>query len=99
MFTFGLGSGCDKELVEDIAKNGRGTATLVDDYDDNLNGLVIQALLASMEPSLCDVKYGFNTSLKDVGELFRNRLVVATTLIKKANLGELIFSFNAKGKE
>ena len=99
MFTFGLGSGCDTELVKMIAKNGRGTATIVGDNDDNLNGLVIQALSASMEPSLCDVKYGFNSNLKEAGELYRNKLVVETTLIKKANLGELIFSLNAKGKE
>ena len=99
MFTFGLGSGCDTELVKMIAKNGRGTATIVGDYDDNLNGLVIKALTASMEPSLCDVKCGFNANLKDAGELYRNQLVVETTLVNRVNLGELTFSLSAQGNE
>ena len=95
MFTFGLGSGCDTEFVKRLAKNGRGTATIVSDNDDNLNGLVIKALTASMEPSLCDVRCGFNSDLKDAGELYRNHLVVKTALINKANLGELTFSLSA----
>ena len=44
VFTFGLGSGCDKQLVENTASAGRGTSTIVKDNDPNLNGLVIRAL-------------------------------------------------------
>ena len=52
VFTFGLGSGCDKKLVRDVARVGRGTSTIVEDGDKNLNGLVVQALSNAMEPSL-----------------------------------------------
>jgi hypothetical protein len=31
VFSFGLGSGCDKELVVNVAKAGRGTHTIVED--------------------------------------------------------------------
>ena len=44
VFTFGLGSGCDKQLVQQTAEAGRGTYTIVADNDPNLNGLVIRAL-------------------------------------------------------
>ena len=38
VFTFGLGSGCDKNLVTKVAKAGRGTHTIVEDGSDELNG-------------------------------------------------------------
>lgn len=78
VFTFGLGSGCDKNLVTKVAKAGRGTHTIVKDKDPNLNGLVIRALSNAMEPSLCDTKYGFNNILPHSGnEMYRNSLVFA----------------------
>ena len=63
VFSFGLGSGCDKNLVEGSAQAGRGTSTIVKDNDPNLNGLVIKALASAMEPSFKDVEYGFNGQL------------------------------------
>ena len=48
-----------------------------------------------MEPSLCDVKYGFGSNMKNAGELYRNRLVVATSLVKKNSLEDLIFSLKS----
>lgn len=44
VYSFGLGSGCDRTLVRDVARMGRGTSTIVEDNAHNLNGLVIQAL-------------------------------------------------------
>ena len=44
VFTFGLGSGCDVDLVRRTAKAGRGTCSLVKDNAFDLNGLVISAL-------------------------------------------------------
>ena len=52
-----------------------------------------------MDPSLKDVRCGFNSKLKYAGELYRNKSVVATTLIQKANLGEFKYSLTAKGDE
>ena len=55
VFSFGLGSGCDKQLVENLALAGRGTSTIVNDNDPNLSGLVVKALSNATEPSLKDV--------------------------------------------
>ena len=51
VFTFGVGSDCDKRLVGDIAKAGRGTASFVFYYEE-LNACVIEALSKASEPSL-----------------------------------------------
>ena len=60
--TFGLGSGCDENLVYETAKAGRGTSFLVKDDAKDLNGLVIRALQNAMEPSLkdCEIKWNDN---------------------------------------
>ena len=41
VYSFGLGSGCDRTMVHDVARMGRGTSTIVEDNAPNLNGLVI----------------------------------------------------------
>jgi hypothetical protein len=58
--TFGIGSGCDVDMVEKVAKNGRGSCSLVKDNDTNLKGLVIAALAHASEPSLqnCNLSFG-----------------------------------------
>ena len=63
VYSFGLGSGCDKTLVHDVARMGRGTSTIVEDDAPNLNGLVVQALKNAMQPSLGDVEFGYNGAL------------------------------------
>ena len=54
VYTFGIGSGCDTDLVQRVAANGRGSCSLVGDHDDinTLKGLVIAALAHALEPSL-----------------------------------------------
>ena len=42
-----------------------------------------------MDPSLRDVKCGFNSNLKYAGELYRNKLVMKTTLVNRESLGQL----------
>ncbi len=96
VFSFGLGSGCDRYLVEKVAVAGRGTSTIVKDNDPNLNGLVIKALSNAMEPSLCDTRYGFNDQLTDAKEIFRNTLISETRLISLAQFEKLKFSFKTK---
>ena len=46
----------------------------------------------AMEPSFCDTKYGFNGELCEDSELFRNNLVVDTTIIDAALLDDLKFN-------
>ena len=60
VFSFGLGSGCDKFLVNEVARAGRGSSTLVKDGGDELKASVIRSLSNAMEPSLYGVEYGWN---------------------------------------
>ena len=60
VFTFGIGSGCDANLVKGTARAGRGTYTIVKDGCSDLNGLVIKALTNAMEPSLKDTTISWN---------------------------------------
>jgi hypothetical protein len=54
VYTFGIGSGCDVYMVEQAAKNGRGSCSLVKNNDDetNLKELVILALKHASDLSL-----------------------------------------------
>ena len=80
VYTFGIGKRCDTYLVNEVAKKGRGTSTIVGDGAKNLNGLVIKALSHAMEPSLKGAMYGFNGSMSNLEELYRNTPIVATLL-------------------
>lgn len=73
--TFGIGSGCDVGMVEQVAKNGRGSCSLVKDNDDNLKGLVISALANASEPSLKNCKFVFGSETTHMGEVFRSQLI------------------------
>ena len=75
VFTFGLGSGCDKHLITRVARAGRGTHTIVKDGSNDLNGQVIHALGNAMEPSLKAAQFGWNGVPMETDEVFRNRLV------------------------
>lgn len=99
VFSFGLGSGCDKDLVHNVAAAGRGTSTIVQDNDPNLNGLVIRALSNAMEPSLCDTRYGFNDQIIDAKELYRNTHIYATKLVNEAEFDRLRFTFKTKSDD
>jgi len=81
VFSFGLGSGCDKNLVINSARAGRGTYTFVKDGAADLNSQVIRALSNAMEPSLKDAKWGWNDNLNEAEELYRNKLVHSTILL------------------
>lgn len=91
VFSFGLGSGCDKNLVKKVAQAGRGTHTIVQDGDPNLNGLVIRALSNAMEPSLCDTKFGFNGELCNGEEMYRNSLLFASKIMTTNEFEEMRF--------
>ena len=81
VFTFGLGTGCDVNLCEGMAKAGRGSCSIVKDGKNNdLNGQVIKALQQAMEPSLknCTIEWGGQTEehnandTQNLNEVFRN---------------------------
>ena len=100
VFSFGLGSGCDTNLVTSVARAGRGTYTLVRDNDPNLNGLVIRALQNAMEPSLFDTSYGFGPELMSAPEeIYRNTLIFATKLMSREEFSALEFFFKTKSED
>ena len=96
MFSFGLGDGCDVNLVKNSARAGRGTATIVKDNDPQLNGLVIRALQAAIEPSLKETQYGFNDKLCEEQEVYRNTLISETVLMDAETFANLKFSLKTK---
>ena len=92
VFSFGLGSGCDKNLVNKVAQSGRGTSTIVQDGCPNLKGLVIRALTNAMEPSLKEASWGWNsTTMSESEELYRNSLISSTCLMSASQLDEVKF--------
>ena len=99
IFSFGLGSGCDQILVNDVARTGRGTSTIVKDNDPNLNGLVVTALANAMEPSFKEVRFGFNDNLSEPQELYRNIIIQTSKLMNNSVFEELKFTFQANPSE
>lgn len=80
--SFGVGYGCSKYLVKEVAKAGRGSYSFVDEKSENLKGKVISALRKAVEPSLKNCRFTYNASsiiespfAGLVGEAFRNDLL------------------------
>jgi len=82
LHTFGIGSGCDTGMVQQVAANGRGSCSLVKDTDDNLKGLVVTALGRASEPSLqgCQLSFG---GIEDLGEVFRGQLITRCKIMSR----------------
>jgi hypothetical protein len=57
--TFGIGNDCDIDMVQRMAKNGRGTCSLIGDNVPGLDGLVITALARASDQSLQGCKLAF----------------------------------------
>jgi hypothetical protein len=80
--SFGVGSGCSKYLVKEVAKAGRGSYSFVDEASENLKGKVISALRKAVEPSLQGCKFTYSSPCQiespasgHIGEAFRNDMV------------------------
>ena len=63
MHSFGIGDDCDQRLVNEVAKEGRGSSSIVGDDRSHLVGSkIILALEKAFEPSLRNcmltIKYG-----------------------------------------
>lgn len=102
VYTFGLGSGCDVLLCEEVAVAGRGTCSIVKDGGKDLNGLVIKALQSATEPSLKNCSVSWSASEKpgegqlQLNEVFRNQSIVATTIVPLSKFSQLAFSFKSE---
>ena len=93
--TFGIGNGCDVDMVKSMAKVGRGSCSLVGDDVDNLNGLVVTALARASEPSLEGCKLVFGSDTEDLGEVFRNQLLTRSKIISRAEFEALQLKFTS----
>ena len=96
VFTFGLGSGCDINLVTKVALAGRGTHTIVKDGGADLNGQVIWALSNAIEPSLKGAQYGWNGKPIRNEEVFRNTLISSTMLCSAEEFESISFFFKTQ---
>jgi len=94
--TFGIGTGCDKHMVMETAKAGRGSHSLVMDNSSELNAKVINALAKAFEPSLrgCVMKFGSKT--ENLNEVFRNQKIFRSSIMSKAEFNDFKFNFESK---
>jgi len=75
VFSFGIGSGASRSLVEGSAKQGKGDFTFVEDSNlEALKAKVINMLEKASEPALLDCSFRFmsksSNSLYDANSLF-----------------------------
>ena len=81
--TVGIGDGCDKKMLVNTAKEGRGSCSLIkdDESESFLNGKIISALQKALEPALehCTLSWELNGGLHlpktELNTIFRNQLV------------------------
>ena len=81
--TFGIGERCDKTMVVETAKSGRGSYSMVQDNSNQLNGLVVKALARAFEPSLKGCSMHWDGENEKLDEVFRNQTVCRTAILSK----------------
>uniref|UniRef100_A0A7S3J1X8 VWFA domain-containing protein n=1 Tax=Euplotes harpa TaxID=151035 RepID=A0A7S3J1X8_9SPIT len=64
--SFGIGSGASAYLVKEIAKEGKGTSTLIADNDPHLKGKVIKALKLASKPAFTNLRIDWQDNAKSV---------------------------------
>ena len=83
-------------MVENVAKAGRGSHSIVLDNSNELNSKVILALTRAFEPSLKACNLIFGDSKEDLNEVFRNQSIYRTTLMTKDEFERMVFKFNSE---
>ena len=93
--TLGISLYADRDLLEKTADAGRGTFSLIEDYESGsvMNGKVIAALKKSLEPALeyCSISFGEET--RELSTVFRNQLVIETKLMSMREFETLEIRF------
>jgi len=89
--TFGIGSSFDTHLVENLAKDGRGHCSKIEDLESgNLAAEVVTALGHASHPSLkgCSLTWmvGGTQETKDLGEVFYNELIRDYLIVRQQDL-------------
>jgi hypothetical protein len=83
-------------MVEQVAKNGRGSCSLVADKSEDLNSKVITSLMHAFEPSLQACKLTFAGEEISLGEVFRNQSITKCKIISRLEFESLKFSFTSE---
>ena len=96
MFSFGLGSGCDIDLLTSVARAGRGTFTRLDEGSADLNDKVNQTLSNAMEPSLKGAQYGWSSENVNHKVIYHNSLISLTKLCSKSEFESIQFFFRSE---
>jgi hypothetical protein len=103
VFTFGIGSDCDKKLVKESAEVGRGINYLIEDSKDMilLKTKIIDALQKAMEPAFDNsilTLTGLANNKKHVvklGSIFRSQLVHHLIELDKNDIPNLKVNFKS----
>lgn len=93
--TFGIGGDCDRQLIQDTAKAGRGTSSFAVKESDNLSGLVISALKKSMVASLQNCEFTFCGKQISLGEVYQDQSVHSYLILSKEEFVDWKVSFES----
>ena len=75
-----------------------GQSTIAKDEDPGLNGHVIRALRHAMEPSLTNVRVGWNGTLEPINGVFRNQIVHSVKILDAKQFNQTFkFEFRSDG--
>ena len=96
--TIGIGNGCDRNMLENMAKVGRGSCSLIkDDEGQNvLGGKVIQALFKSLEPALEKCSLEINQQKIDKETIFRGQLIRESRIISEKEFNDIKVKFDCE---
>ena len=96
VFSFGLGAGCDADLLTSVARAGRGTFTSLDEGSADLNDKVNQCLSNSMEPRLKGAQFGWSGENVNHKDIQYNTLVSLTRLCSRSEFESIQFFFRSE---
>ena len=96
--SIGIGNGCDRNMLESMAKTGRGSCSLIkDDEGQNvLGGKVIQALFKSLEPALEKCSLEINNQYIEKETIFRGQLIRESRIISEKKFNDIKVKFECK---
>ena len=80
-YTFGIGNDCDRDMVQKVAANGRGSCSIVRDKEEGLKSLVITALQHASDPSLQAVQVDLGNGPEKLGEVFRDQVIMRSQIM------------------
>ena len=93
--SFGIGDGCDRELIEKTAIAGRGSYSFATDNIAHLSGQVIEALKKATQPSLKQCDLTWSNKKIQLGEVFRNQHIHSYQILSKEEFEALKLKFTA----